>query len=99
MNRIFLRKVIVILVLISVIVLISRESFVDSIKRKADEVNLKAWHGGDIFQPIDEKLSEKSANIRKSANMVNKVMEYGGYATGAIGLVLLLAGLIKQESQ
>ena len=99
----------VILILVSVIMLISRESVVDSIHSKASKFYKEAIGGNQspldhvfgggksIFNP-DKKLKKKSDRIHKDAETVNKLMNYGGYALGAIGLVLLLAGLIKQES-
>ena len=98
----------VILVLVSVITLITRESVVDSIHSKASKFYKKAIGGNQspldhvfgggksIFNP-DQKLKKKSDRIHKDAEIVDKLMEYGGYAFGAIGLVLLLSGLLKKE--
>ncbi|MCF7919096.1 MAG: zinc-ribbon domain-containing protein [Candidatus Cloacimonetes bacterium] len=97
-----------ILILVSLIMLISRESVVDSIHSKASQFYNAAIGGNksaldqvfgggrSIFNP-DRRLMEESKRIHKEAETVDKLMNYGSYALGAIGLVLLLAGLIKQN--
>ncbi|MBC2694237.1 MAG: hypothetical protein HF982_02975 [Desulfobacteraceae bacterium] len=41
----------------------------------------------------------KGNRMKRNAMMISNVMEYGGYCTGGIGLVFLLAGLIQKPKR
>jgi hypothetical protein len=81
-----------VLIVISIIVLISRESIVDSIESRQKKKEIY-----NEFRFLYKKCMEKRIRMTNTKIIIEKSLRPGSSALGFIGLILLLAGLIKQE--
>ncbi len=78
----------VVLIVIAMIALIGRDSIVTPMKEKA--AHAPSW---------TESQWRESQRMQKEAELTSDIIQYGGYAVGAVGLVLLAVGLVGYFQQ